>query len=523
MFDERLYLLYSYTFGTLDFTEWNKYPKVFITEQFWPDLPEHFAKAIENYIKISKDSSYIFYEPSVKLRFNPNPGVYKPEYNDILPAYCSRFKSYLGYRLATCKPVEVGAILDHKFPRPDETDCDYLTDILAEIELEVSQGLGYDPGQFNGIDIYMSAEPSIQVNLKTAARWAVKARAHMDEVRTYTPRAPRKDTVEQMVSTQTTTRPDTILGRTEAAQKTYQGTLEYFKKQGKSRDFTEWELDITLPDGGQKTLCSDQLIPPYCRQFPTALGYVLTYIEVKYVAETMDFYFPNPDKLDCDYLTDVLSEIDGILDVGYLFSPKAQDGIDYYCGFKNETDMFYASLEGIDTSNTKHREASLPVIERAKKWLLSAEAMILAKPAPVGTDSRHSAPPPSTPPVATSLPMELPGLRWEKSVADIGELFYRLAKGGFIDLGEYREPNTGNLSALCRHICRLFQIPPEKSKDAAAALKAVLNTLLRGDSMEAGPVDEQLLWKKPLDRRPGNTASARVAAIIPKENGVGES
>lgn len=149
---------------------------------------------------------------------------------------------------------------------------------------------------------------------------------------------------------------------------------------------------------------------------------------------------------------------------------------------------------------------------------------IQAKPTPVGTDSKPSANTPSlTPPAAISPPTELPGLKWEKSVADIGELFYRLAKGGFINLREYREPNTGNLSALCRHICRLFQIPPEKSKDAAAALKAVLNTLLRGDTMESGPVDEQLLWKKPLDRRPGNNASARVAAAIPKENSVGES
>ncbi len=281
-------------------------------------------------------------------------------------------------------------------------------------------------------------------------------------------------------------------------------------------------MDVTAPDGEQKTLYSDQLIPPYSRRFPAALGYVLTYTEVKYAAEVMDFHFPSPDKLDIDYLTDVLAEIEGILATGYLFSPEEQDGIDYYCGFKNEHEMFNASMQGVDTSNDRHREASLPVIERAKKWLDSAEAMISAKPTPIDTDAKPS-PSSPTPPFTTLPQTELPGLKWEKSVADIGELFYQLAKSGFIDLREYREPNTGNLSALCRHICRLFQIPPEKSKDAAAALKAVMNTLLRGDTMEPGPVDEQLLWKKPLDRRPGNTASARVAAAIPKENGVGES
>ena len=523
MFDERLYAAYRYTFRTSDFTQWTIYPNFFETEQFWPDFQRHIFEGIY-YLEPSQDYRNVIKDNSEKPRFNPIAGVYKPEYNDIIPAYCSGFKSYIGYRLSTCKPVEVGEILDNKFPRPDETDCDYLTDILSEVEIEVSQGLGYDPGQCNGIDIYMPAEPVIHANLKTAARWVIKARTHVDEVRTYTPRAPRKDTVEQMAPAQTTTRPNTILGRVEAAQKTYQDTLEYFKKQGKSRDFTVWELDITLPDGSQKTLHSDQLIPPYCRQFPTALGYVLTHTEVKYVAEVMDFHFPNPDKLDCDYLTDVLNEIEGILNVGYLFSPKAQDGIDYYCGFKNDSEMFHASLDGIDTSNTRHKEASEPVIERAKKWLTGAEAMSFAKLPPVGPDSRHSEiTPPSTPPVASSLLTELPGLKWEKRVADIGELFYRLAKGGFIDLREYREPNAGNLSALCRHICRLFQVPPDRSKDAAVALKAIMNTLLRGDTMEPGPVDEQLLWKKPLDRRPGNNASARVAAVIPKENSVGES
>lgn len=520
-FDERLYLRYVYTFGTLDFTEWNQYPEKIVSKPFWPDLSEQIASAVQN-LERAKHNWYVSKDGLEKLRFNPKAGVYKPEYNDIVPTYCSGFKSYLGYRLSHCKPVEVSSILDYKFPRPDDTACDYLTDILSEIELEISQGLGYDPGQYNGIDVCLPAEPAIQTNIKNVTRWIERARAKVFEVRTYTPRTPRKDTVEKMASTQNPTRPNTILGRTEAAQKKYEETLEYFKKQGKGRNFTEWKLDITLPNNEQKTLYSDQLIPPYCRQFPTALGYVLTHTEVKYVAETMDFHFPNPDTLDVDYLTDVFTEIEGILNVGYLFLPQAQDGIDYYCGFKNDTQMFHASLEGVDTSNTKHREASLPVIERAKKWLASAEAIISAKPTPIDTDSKPL-PPSPTHPFTTSPPTELPRLKWEKSVADIGELFYRLAKGGFIDLREYREPNTGNLSALCRHICRLFQIPPEKSKDAAAALKAVMNTLLRGDTMEPGPVDEQLLWKKPLDRRPGNVASACVAAAIPTNNDVGEA
>ena len=89
---------------------------------------------------------------------------------------------------------------------------------------------------------------------------------------------------------------------------------------------------------------------------------------------------------------------------------------------------------------------------------------------------------------------ELPVLRWHRSVADLAELFYRLAKGGFIDLSAYRQPNGGNLSALCRQVCYLFQVPPEQSKDAASALKAALNMLLREDEMQPGPVDEQLLW-----------------------------
>lgn len=249
-------------------------------------------------------------------------------------------------------------------------------------------------------------------------------------------------------------------------------------------------------------------VPPYCSMFPNYLAWRLTEIYLPEVLPMLKSLFPQPDLMDCQYLRDVLSKHQamGIHDFKPIELQQAPDN-----GISPEDDPYkeYWIWGGDDKY--------LLNTERLSSWLLEHEEQLnTAK-----TDEKKQL---VVDTLISPLPFTvLPGLKWHKdrSIADIAELFYRLAKGGFIDLREYREPNDGSLSALCRHICHLFQVPPERSKDPAAALKAALSTLLRGDEMHPGPVNEQLLWEKPLDRRPGNPKSARIAAVIPSSNGVG--
>lgn len=252
-------------------------------------------------------------------------------------------------------------------------------------------------------------------------------------------------------------RPTTTLGRVEQAQKQY---VENSSKL-KGYDFTEWKLKTTLPSGEEELLYSDQLIPPYSRRFPMALGYVLNHIEAKYVAEVLDFHFPEPDQLDCDYLTDVFEEIMGIMNVGYLFSPTAQDGIDYYCGFGGESKMFRASMDGIDTSNTREKELLIPVMERAQKWLSRAEETAAIRKSKQPDSSKQSESPKSTP-APPQTPLILPPLEWKGTGVELAALFVELDAKGYIQLPGINNFDRTPWEKICRAIVGLFTITTQR-------------------------------------------------------------
>ena len=97
-------------------------------------------------------------------------------YYDVVPPYCSGFAPFLGYTFCNMKPTEVGSLLDEKFPNPDILDCDYLDDILAEIQNTIAEGYGYDPGIKGGIDYDFPAESIASLNVVSALRWLVRNR-----------------------------------------------------------------------------------------------------------------------------------------------------------------------------------------------------------------------------------------------------------------------------------------------------------------------------------------------------------
>ena len=51
-----------------------------------------------------------------------------------VPPYCYRFDESLAYWLSGCEPIDVPALMERFFPDPDELDCMYVDDLVAELE-----------------------------------------------------------------------------------------------------------------------------------------------------------------------------------------------------------------------------------------------------------------------------------------------------------------------------------------------------------------------------------------------------
>ena len=51
-----------------------------------------------------------------------------------VPPYCYRFDEFLAYWLSGCEPIDVPALMERFFPDPDELDCLYVDDLVAELE-----------------------------------------------------------------------------------------------------------------------------------------------------------------------------------------------------------------------------------------------------------------------------------------------------------------------------------------------------------------------------------------------------
>ncbi|MCR5889448.1 hypothetical protein LRS06_17060 [Hymenobacter sp. J193] len=420
------------------------------------------------------------------------------------------------------KPVEVASVIERKLDKADEVDCDYLADILAEIKLDALQGLSYDPGQKWGIDRHSAPTSVLEYNLQSADRWLAKRRALLLKSIVLTGQlgseyqkrnGEKNETMNQ--------RSYSIRQRMQNAEQAY----EEAKARFRSKDYTDWFEDIKLPNGEVRHHSFDDFIKPYCRRYPTMLGYIFSCIDNLEVAPVLDKHFPAFDKIDADYLDDALSEIEGIVGA-YSFSTTSNDGIDYYNGYKNESEMFNASMEGQNTDN-RFAPKVISNVARARKWAVT-NPMIPVSSSPITDETNvHSkvVEPvlPALKPERNLANGELTSLEWLGNGADLAELFYRLAKAGFINLSQFRPPNGGNMTSLCKHICQLFQVgqTPEKNDAAAVALQKALAKFAT-DELEPGEVDEQALWRKPIERRPGNAKSARVAKVIPDNGQVGE-
>ena len=301
-------------------------------------------------------------------------------------------------------------------------------------------------------------------------------------------------------------KPTTFLERFQQAEATYHSVREQFA----SNNFLDWVIEDKLPSGEIRERKFSDLIPPYCRRYTTMLGFIFSGISPAEVPRVLDGHFPGLDRIDLDYVRDVIQEIDDIVSSNYSFSPNSPSGVDYYNGFRGGLAMEDAGLAGQLTDNSLMRRV-LPNVERARQWVATYETTIDRTftssnvSLVAGSDDESNADDISV--------FELPGLKWKGKGADLAEVIYRLAKAGLIDLREYRVPNGKNMSGLCRHICQLFQVSENKREAAAKNLKANLSKFAPED-LEPGPVDELVIFKV-LERKPGNAASAKIAATLP--------
>ncbi|RZK39138.1 MAG: hypothetical protein EOO61_07430 [Hymenobacter sp.] len=303
-------------------------------------------------------------------------------------------------------------------------------------------------------------------------------------------------------------KPPTIYERVQQAEEVYQN----FRKQYVTHDFTDWKATKELPSGEEVILSYNELIPPYCRRYPTMLGYIFSCIPPSEVAQVLDKHFPQPDRLDEDYIADTLQEIDDIVSSNYSFSPNRHDGIDYYNGFGGGLAMADASYAGIPTDNSRLMSKVLPNVERARQWMATIKEIKASSPPTPAPAELPMASTTATNSVASEASDSV-GLKWLGKGADLAEVFYRMAKNGLIDLREFREPNGKNMSELCRNICELFQVPAGNRAAAAKALKASLSKFAP-EELLPGPVDEGVIYRV-LDRKPGGSTSTKAASSIP--------
>ncbi len=475
---------------------WCSTPEGLREDGFWSEMRPLIYRFIDYFgtTKTPLDSAF------GADRMNPEAGVWRPEYDDVMPTYCDGFKSYLGYYLMTNGPLKVQSFFRARFPRPDEVDCEYLTEVLAEIGIDVEKGFGFDPGQRDGLDAYLPPEPGTTSSIDAARRWLTKAQAkaaHLPPI-VYTPMVDMPPTNQtQPKATRKMDRPNTILGRSELAEKEYQNTRAQFK----TRDFLKWWLPIVNQDGTEGEHSYDELIPPYCHRYATALGFTFSCIDTAAVPVVLDKHFRNPDKLDLDYLHDVLAKIEDVIGCNYSFSTSAGDGIDYYNGFENESQMMDADRRGVDTSN-KHEWRVKGNVERSRKWMTRVEETLQKVVAP------QPQPEPVAPAPAT---VALPALTWSGSVADLAETLYRLARAGFIDLAAHWPPG-GNRTALCRHVCQLFQVPVTARTGVVKSLNAYLGKFT-AEQVAPGPLDEAVL-SAAIGRKPNSKSTVLLADTL---------
>jgi hypothetical protein len=188
----------------------------------------------------------------------------------------------------------------------------------------------------------------------------------------------------------------------------------------------------------------------------------------------LEEHFPDFDFVDFRYLNDLLADIDGETNGKYYYRiPEKDDSIEVGKRFRRN-------------------------LERANEWVTEKAQEFTQEP-------------PVLAPVNEQQPNSQPSVQWEKSVSDLAELFYRLSRSGFIDLATHRSPE-GNLSALSRHVCQLFQIPATVSKNAAVALYTCLSKFTP-EQLAPGPIDVAVL-SKALGRKPDNLKTLLLGASL---------
>jgi hypothetical protein len=90
---------------------------------------ERNAQAEEIYQKLfAKFKTHKFIDWAISTQFQ------EEDYTTSVPPYCFRFDEFLGFWLSGGLPQEVPATMEKYFPEPDEMDCSYLEDVLAELE-----------------------------------------------------------------------------------------------------------------------------------------------------------------------------------------------------------------------------------------------------------------------------------------------------------------------------------------------------------------------------------------------------
>jgi hypothetical protein len=187
----------------------------------------------------------------------------------------------------------------------------------------------------------------------------------------------------------------------------------------------------------------------YTDQFEENLGLSLRQWRVVEVAGNLQKCFPTCDALDCEYLEDVLSEL--------------------------QLPAHWSQNRSIAGPGERFTQNALRVI----RWISQQRARLGVPPVL----------PPAKPSTGKGgIEATLPFLG---TVSDLALILYTLERQGKIDLQAYRAQG-GNVAALCRTLCRVLPPAASSSGNPAQALQLALGKIPPG-SHGPGPIEDKVL------------------------------
>jgi hypothetical protein len=114
------------------------------------------------------------------LDWNSSTSEAESDYSTSVPPYCYWFDEFLGYWLSHCLTEDVPAIMAKYFSEPDEMDCDYLEEVLVELD-KVGRASQEPYITWKGSNIYIGpvSSPYYAENIARAQQWVREVKENL--------------------------------------------------------------------------------------------------------------------------------------------------------------------------------------------------------------------------------------------------------------------------------------------------------------------------------------------------------